>query len=81
MSFLDPAATDEVDAAAGFTEDTMCVSYTAQDSSVISETMKRLEAAEAEAFKKKTAEETGLPVVDPIKDGVAPIVDNIVANY
>src|SRR3546814_18238847 len=30
---------------------------------------------EAAAFKKKTAEQTGLPVVDPLKDGVAPIVD------
>lgn len=38
-------------------------------------------AAEAEAFKKKTAEETGLPVVDPLKDGVGPIVDRITASY
>src|SRR3546814_18159987 len=30
---------------------------------------------EAAAFKKKTAEQTGLPVVTPLKDGVAPIVD------
>lgn len=37
-------------------------------------------AEEAEAFKRKTAEETGLPVVDPLKDGVAPIVDNLTAS-
>jgi uncharacterized NAD-dependent epimerase/dehydratase family protein len=34
-------------------------------------------ADEAAAFKEKTAKETGLPVVNPLIDGVAPIVDVI----
>jgi uncharacterized NAD-dependent epimerase/dehydratase family protein len=37
-------------------------------------------AAEAEAYKAKVAQETGLPVVDPLKDGVAPIVDRLLAG-
>ncbi len=37
-------------------------------------------AEEAAAFKAKTAEQTGLPVVDPLKDGVAPIVDRLLAG-
>ena len=37
-------------------------------------------ADEAAAFKAKTAEQTGLPVVDPLKDGVAPIVDRLMAG-
>lgn len=37
-------------------------------------------AEEAAAFKKRTAEQTGLPVVDPLKDGVAPIVDRLLAG-
>lgn len=37
-------------------------------------------AEEAAAFKKATAEQTGLPVVDPLKDGVAPIVDRLMAG-
>ena len=37
-------------------------------------------AQEAEDFKAKTATETGLPVVDPLKDGVAPIVDRLLAG-
>lgn len=37
-------------------------------------------AEEAAAFKARTAEQTGLPVVDPLKDGVAPIVDRLLAS-
>ncbi|NQW12513.1 MAG: DUF1611 domain-containing protein [Alphaproteobacteria bacterium] len=37
-------------------------------------------ADEATAFKAKTAAQTGLPVVDPLKDGVAPIVDRLMAG-
>jgi uncharacterized NAD-dependent epimerase/dehydratase family protein len=37
-------------------------------------------AEEAAAFKQMTAEQTGLPVVDPLKDGVAPIVDRLLAG-
>ena len=37
-------------------------------------------AEEAAAFNAKTAEQTGLPVVDPLKDGVAPIVDRLLAG-
>ncbi len=36
-------------------------------------------AQEAETFKTKAAAETGLPVVDPLTDGVGPIVDRLMA--